>query len=428
MVAAAASCAMNGNPVRWSSLPVVALAACLTLGGPVPRPSRRPPVALHVALIGALAALAWSALAAAYHFDAATAVALLGGAGGVVLGFRVGLVDGGSTAAVDRMLRGAAAGYAVHATAFLSWFVSRAGWNIIELMGFRWEPGAFIEAESVGFGNLGNNAVLAAMVLPCCLCIVARRGHLAWRLLGAGSGLLAAAVLAIIQARAPIIVAAAVSAVVLVALRARLLFLVIAVLTVAAAGWILSGNHDLTDEAAARWGLGTQGQAPDASIEDRSEAMQQGWASVADEPLLGIGVANVSEAMMHTSPHQWHLHQAIEWGAPAGLAWAVATIGLMGSFAASAAGSLRGRDRQPDAMACLAMPTAYLAIGCASGAQWHFGLASVWPTLCGLGFGAAWALETRRQPTLARGTGPSTHRARSALRDRSTAETTCSTV
>lgn len=395
MVAAAASCAMHGNPVRWSSLPVVAAVACLALGGAPIRAVRRPPVTMRIALGAAVGALAWSAASATYHLDQAAAVAMLGGGGGAVLGFWIGAAGCGSTTAVTRLLGGVAAGYVVHAVTFLSWFVAQAGWRLADLMQFRWEPAAFLGAESVGFGNIGNNAVLAAMALPTCLCLALRPGRIAWRLLGAGASVLAVAVLVVVQARAPIAAAAAASIVVMVALRARKALVLLAIAGAIASGWVIADDQEPDHDVIARFGSAYRADPNDVSVEERAQSMREGWSRVTTNPLLGIGVTGVSQAMTYTSPHQWHLHQAIEWGIPAGIAWAVATLGILAAFVKGAAACWRNGDRSTDAIACIAMPATYFAIGCISGAQWHFGIASAWPTLCGLGFGAAWAAETR---------------------------------
>jgi len=398
MVAACAACAMHGTPMRWSSFPIVVLLACLSAGRRAPLRGRPLSIAIRWMLAATAFALGWSTVSAVFHFDMSSAVALVGGAGAAMLGFWLGYSERCTSRTTDLLLRGTAIGYCVHAGILLSWFVSEVGWSVSDAIQFRWSPVGYVSAESVGFGNLGNNAVLAAMVLPWCVALAVRPGSWTWRALGAAAGILAVAVLIIVQSRACVIAAVLAVFVVLMAFRARSLLFIWTVLLAAVVVGLVQEELWFDDGPVARWRQSLESPGSDASFDERAVSIRQGWDAIWGVPAIGVGPANLAGALTHTAPHQWHLHQALEWGIPAGVAWCIATVCLLACVFRHSFSACAGHQRSRDVLLCLSLPATYILIGLMAGAQWHFGLASVWPTMCGLGVGAAVALETRPTP------------------------------
>jgi O-antigen ligase len=402
MVASCSACAMHGTPARWSSFPVVVMLACVNVVRRAPLRGR--PLSIDMRwMVAAMAfALGWSVVAAVFHFDVSGLVALVGGAGAAVLGFWIGYSEGGAPRTIELLLRGTAIGYCIHAGFLLSWFVSEVGWSVSGAIQFRWSPVGYVSAETVGFGNLGNNAVVAAMVLPWCVALAVRPGGWPWRTLGAAAGLLAVAVLIIVQSRAGVIAATLAVFVVLIAFRARILLLIATLLLAVIVVGLVRDDFWGDDVPVARWRQSLESPGSDASFDERALSVRQGWDAIWGVPAIGVGPANLAGALTHTAPHQWHLHQSLEWGIPAGVGWCLATVGLFTCALRHALSAGAGQERSRDVLLCLSLPATYILIGSVSGAQWHFGFASVWPTMCGLGVGAAVALEARPTPEVLR--------------------------
>lgn len=398
-VAAASLCAMNGNPVVWSSFPIVALAWIVIAAFPSSISSVHAAASMRVVRSVTTVGLVWMAALVALRLEAADAIAFLGAGSMLVLGFWLGRDTNGSSVAADRLLSAAAIGYIVHAVRLLGWFVERAGWQMADLIRLRWDPSAVEGSGLVGFGNLGNNAMLAAMLLPALVAGATRSKTWIAQAVQSVAACLAVGVLAVTQARAPLVVSAAMLLATLVALRARTMVVCLIVAGAVLMTSSVSNDSNFETNALRRVVQLLQGVEIDASAEERAESIVLGWRLAWDNPMFGVGVSRLPNVMIHTAPHQWCLHQALEWGIVVGLAGAAATLAMIVAFIRALHRAWRCRELACYGLIFLSIPTTYLMIGTVAGAQWHYGLASVWPALCGIGFGVAWSMETR---TLAR--------------------------
>ena len=396
-IAAACACAMHGTPVRWSSLPVILVAtiAARAMGGVRPADKVTFPMRLIPATV--LASAVWMAAVAIVRLDEQDGIALLGGMGALTCGFWLGRASRGSDVQVNRFFSSLAIGYSVHAVILLSWFIENAGWSVQELVRFRWDTAHFDESAGFGFGNLGNNAVLAAMLVPVFLTTALGAASTAQRAIGAAALCLGLGVLGILQARGAIIATTVTAVVLLASLRSW------RTLALLAACALLTGLTFGTDAPnfesnAVRRVIDTLATADtDASFRERFDSIAQGWKISLEHPWAGIGGSEIPLAMTYSAPHQWHLHQALEWGMPVAIAAAVSTIALFASFFRSAWLTLNIGKPWDQVMICLSIPATYLMVGSIAGAQWHYGIASAWPALSGMGFGMAWAVLRERR-------------------------------
>jgi len=411
-IAAAAACAMNGNPVIWSSFPVLlGLAMVLIIRGPHARAARRR-WSLQATIVSTGIALGWCGIVTVLRFDSADAIAYVGGFGSLLCGYLLGVSMTGDSRAVSRVLGGAAIGYSLHAVRLLSWFVAQCGWSVSDWVQLRWNLPAVLDAALVGFGNLGNNAVLAATMLPSFAAMTVRPGDWKVRLVCFVASVLAVGVLVVTQARGPLVVAALVTALLISSMRARI---ALAILAASLGFAVLSPtieNQGFESNAVARLIQTIERANDDASVAERREANVEGWHLAGANPVLGVGVAGVPKAMTYTSPHQWHLHQAMEWGLIAGLAAAMATLSVIVAFAGGLWMLLRQVPGQLDLVLCLSIPCSYLLIATGTGAQWHYGLASAWPAVCGIAFGLACAVDGSRPSVIVPNTLPGVQTAR----------------
>ena len=396
-IVACAICAMNGHPLFWSSLPILVLAAVvagtkrgsrqLTTGGPL----------MTGIILASMIGFLWSALIAFFGHDFYAGVAWVGGGGAVVLGFIVSSAATRVSFTWTASVVGSAIGYSIHAMRLLGWFIGETGWSLPNIVKHRWDIAAIDGASLSGFGNLGNNAVLAAMLLPAFL--VTSAGACSWRvrLILALASVLATSVLAVTQSRSALAVAVMMGVTLLLATRH---FKVLILLVLCMFGAILWGSRNdggLEVNTVVRLQQTAQSVSEDASAGERLSAIQEGWDVMILNPICGIGPSKIAGELTLTAPHQWHLHQALEWGVAVGLSLSVATGLLLLLFTNKLLRSWLGDPVDRRIAICLSVPVSYLAIATISGAQWHYGMASVWPSMCGLCFGVAWSLERDRR-------------------------------
>lgn len=395
-IVACAICAMNGHPLVWSSFPILAFAAVvagtrrgsrhLSTGGPI----------MTGIILASMIAFLWSALIALFGLDFYAVVAWIGGGGAVMLGFIVGSAATRASSTWISVAVGSAIGYSIHSARLLGWFVGEAGWSLPDIVQHRWNVAAIDGASLSGFGNLGNNAVLAAMLLPAFL--VTSAGSCGWRarLILALASVLATSVLAVTQSRSALAVAVLMGVTLLLATR-HFKVLILVLCMFGAIFWGSRNDGGLEVNTVIRLQQTSQSVSEDASVGERLTAIQEGWHIIILNPLFGIGTSRVAEKLTFTAPHQWHLHQALEWGVVVGLSLSIATILTFILFAEKLRRSWLGDPVDRRIAICLSVPTSYLAIATIAGAQWHYGMASVWPSMCGLCFGVAWSLERDRR-------------------------------
>ena len=396
-IAAACACAMHGTPVRWSSLPVILVAtiAAHVMGGA--RSAGKVSLLMRLVPATVLASSAWMAVVATVRLDPQDGIGLLGGMGALTCGFWLGRASSGHVAQVNRFFSSLAIGYSVHAVILLSWFIENSGWSVPDLVRFRWDPAHLDESAGFGFGNLGNNALLAAMLVPVFLASVLGAASRTQRFFGAAALCLGLSVLGILQARGAIIATTATAVVLLTGLRSwRTLALLAACALLT--GLTLGTDAPNFESNAVRRVIDTLATADtDASFWERSESISEGWKISLEHPWAGIGGSEIPLSMTYSAPHQWHLHQALEWGMPVAIAAAVSTIAVFASFFRSAWLTLNIGKPWDQVMICLSIPATYLMVGSIAGAQWHYGMASAWPALSGMGFGMAWAVLRERR-------------------------------
>lgn len=398
-IVACAICAMNGHPLFWSSLPILVLAAVvagtkrgsrqLTTGGPL----------MTGIILASMIGFLWSALIALFGHDFYAGVAWVGGGGAVVLGFIVSSAATRVSFTWTAIVVGSAIGYSIHAMRLLGWFIGEAGWSLPNIVKHRWDMAAIDGASLSGFGNLGNNAVLAAMLLPALLVTIGDSCGWRVRLILAFASVLALAVLTVTQSRSALAVTLMMCIALLLATRQ---FKALVLFALAMFGAVILGggsNGGLEVNTLMRLEKTVEAVTEDASVGERLSAIQEGWHITISNPLFGIGSSRISEELTFTAPHQWHLHQSLEWGVVVGLSLSIATILTFILFAEKLRGSWLGDPVDRRIAICLSVPTSYLAIATIAGAQWHYGMASVWPSLCGLCFGVAWGFERDRRST-----------------------------
>lgn len=395
-IVACAICAMNGHPLVWSSFPILALAAVvagtrrggrhLSTGGPI----------MTCIILASMITFLWSALIALFGLDFYAVVAWVGGGGAVMLGFIVGSAATRASSTWISVAVGSAIGYSIHSARLLGWFVGEAGWSLPDIVQYRWNVAAIDGASLSGFGNLGNNAVLAAMLLPAFL--VTSAGSCSWwvRLILAFASVLAAAVLTVTQSRSALAVALIIYGALLLATR-QFKALMLLALAMFGAAILVGGSGGLEVNTLVRLQNTAEAVSEDASAVERLSAIQEGWDVMILNPICGIGPSKIAGELSLTAPHQWHLHQALEWGVVVGLSLSIATILTFILFAEKLRRSWLGDPVDRRIAICLSVPTSYLAIATIAGAQWHYGMASVWPSMCGLCFGVAWSLERDRR-------------------------------
>ena len=395
-IVACAICAMNGHPLFWSSLPILVLAAVvagtkrgsrqLTTGGPL----------MTGIILASMIGFLWSALIALFGLDFYAGVAWVGGGGAVMLGFIVGSAATRASSTWISVAVGSAIGYSIHAMRLLGWFIGETGWSLPNIVKHRWDIAAIDGASLSGFGNLGNNAVLAAMLLPAFL--VTSAGACSWRvrLILALASVLATSVLAVTQSRSALAVAVMMGVTLLLATR-HFKVLILVLCMFGAIFWGSRNDGGLEVNTVIRLQQTAQSVSEDASAVERQSAIQEGWDVMILNPICGIGPSKIAGELSLTAPHQWHLHQALEWGVVVGLSLSIATGLTLLLFTKKLLRSWLGDPVDRRIAICLSVPVSYLAIATISGAQWHYGMASVWPSMCGLCFGVAWSLERDRR-------------------------------
>ena len=394
---ACAICAMNGHPLVWSSFPILALAAVvagtrrggrhLSTGGPI----------MTCIILASMITFLWSALIALFGLDFYAVVAWVGGGGAVMLGFIVGSAATRASSTWISVAVGSAIGYSIHAMRLLGWFIGETGWSLPNIVKHRWDIAAIDGASLSGFGNLGNNAVLAAMLLPAFL--VTSAGACSWRvrLILALASVLATSVLAVTQSRSALAVAVMMGVTLLLATRHFKVLILLVLSIFGAIFWGSRNDGGLEVNTVIRLQQTAQSVSEDASAVERQSAIQEGWDVMILNPICGIGPSKIAGELSLTAPHQWHLHQALEWGVVVGLSLSIATGLTLLLFTKKLLRSWLGDPVDRRIAICLSVPTSYLAIATIAGAQWHYGMASVWPSMCGLCFGVAWSLERDRR-------------------------------
>ncbi len=375
----------------WSSLPVLIGLALISLAVGPPRPPRDSLRSFRIAWLSSLAFAAISGVIAIVRLDPEGMVAFVGGSGSLVCGYLLGMRSGVKGDAAGRLLLAISVGYAFHAIVLLIWFLERTGWDLVGAIYLRWSIASIESSSAHGFGNLGNNAVLAGMLLPALLVAASRRSSWVLQAWFGVAALLAISVLILTQARAPLLSASIVAVLLFVAFRLRWQLALLAALFVGLAALPSLESSDLEINAVARLASSLTSPSADRSFSERSEAIIEGIGLLWDHASMGIGVSRLPTVMSHTAPHQWHLHQALEWGIAAGISSMIATAAVWWALIQSLWRSWRRWFAFRDVATCLSIPGSYVLTASMAGAQWHFGMASVWPALCGICFGVAWA-------------------------------------
>ena len=401
LIAAACACAMHGTPIRWSSLPVILIATVTARAVGGVRPAGKVTLLMRLVPATVLASAAWLAAVAIVRLDQQDGIALLGGMGALTCGFWLGRASSGSDVQVNRFFSSLAIGYSAHAVILLSWFIQSAGWSVPDLVRLRWDPAHFDESAGFGFGNLGNNAVVAAMLVPMFLTSALGAASTAQRAIGAAALFLGLGVLGILQARAAIFATTVTAVVLLAALRSWRTLALLAACTLLTELAFNTIAAQFEDNAVRRIIDALAAPNDDASFRERVDSIAEGWKISLEHPWAGIGGSKIPLTMTHSAPHQWHLHQALEWGMPVAIAAAFSTIAVFASFFRSVWLTLNIGKPWDQVMICLSIPATYLMVGSIAGAQWHYGMASVWPALSGLGFGMAWAVQRERRTSIA---------------------------
>ena len=399
-LAAACTCAMHGTPARWSSLPVLLMATFVVSAAGGARQAGKATLLMRLVPATVLASAIWMVVVTVVRADPEDGMALLGGLGALTCGYFLGCAAGDSEARLSRVCSSLALGYSIHALILLSWFIGHAGWSVPELVRFRWDQANLDEAAKFGFGNLGNNAVLAAMLMPLFLASALGKGSASNRALGGIALLLGAGVLGTLQARGAIVAAAMAIVVLMAGLRSWRILALLAACALSV-GLAFDADNGQLESNAVRRVVDTLFTADaDASVRERAFSIEEGWKIALEHPWAGIGGSAIPISMTYSAPHQWHLHQALEWGLPVAIASVISTIAVFASFLRSAWMAYSIGTPWDRVMVYLSIPATYLLIGSVAGAQWHYGLASVWPALSGLGFGMARAaLREGRTPS-----------------------------
>ncbi len=399
-LAAVAVCVMDGSPVIWSSLPVLTGLTLISLAVGRPRPPRDSLHGFRIAWLSSLAFVAISGVIAIVRLDLDGVVAFVGGSGSLVCGYLLGVRSGLKGDAVSRLLLAISVGYVFHAIVLLIWFLERTGWDLVGAIYLRWDIAAIESASTHGFGNLGNNAVLAGMLLPALLVAATRRCSWVLQAWSGAAALLAISVLILTQARASLLSASIVAVLLFVAFRLRWQLALLAAAFIGFAALPSFESPGIEINTVTRLASSLTSPSADRSFSERLEAIIEGIGLLSDHASMGIGVARLPLVMNHTAPHQWHLHQALEWGVAAGILSMLATVAVWWALIQSLWRSWHRWFAFRDVAICLSIPGSYVLTASMAGAQWHFGMASVWPALCGICFGVAWAMagseRTRR--------------------------------
>lgn len=235
--------------------------------------------------------------------------------------------------------------------------------------------------EAATFGNRGNTAAFLVLLTPVItLTVIDARKRLVLRLVCALTLALVVANLAILQVRAAFVaLALALVCVWMFRLGVRRLPLLVASVAIAWAsitavdpdfGWRLRG------EMVPVLIVDTES---DASVEQRVQAIQEGWRIFERNWLLGIGPGASSSRHQQDSAHQFQVQQAMETG----------VLGLVGSTLFSLyvliglARSLVRRRAEIDDLrfALLIGPAAYIAYAVLANATLGFGTVNVWTVL-----------------------------------------------
>jgi O-antigen ligase len=255
--------------------------------------------------------------------------------------------------------------------------------------------------EAVTFGNRGNTAAFLVIVAPVLIAFALdKRKGKALRAFCAVTLAPIALNLIILQVRAAFISLLVALVVVWIFTRgiSRLPALVLAL----ALGWAAlfayqpDAGQTMSDQILAAVTVDTVG---DTSVQDRAEAIKEGWDIAKRNWLLGIGPGGALTIHPHDSAHQFHVQQAMETGI---LGLLGATLFSLAVWFALLRSMLRGSGDPVNRMrfALLVGPAAYLTYSAIANAALNSSSLNTWTVLVVsmLALAPEFAMERRSMP------------------------------